>query len=432
MKKQKIEVGTGYEPREHQVLAHHGMANSRFSILVCHRRFGKTVLAVNALIDSAIRFKGGDGRFAYIAPYYGQAKKVAWAYFKEFTHMLHEIRYNESELSVIFQNGSIITLYGADNPDSLRGIYLDGVVMDEVADMKPNVWGEVIRPTLADRQGWALFIGTPKGINLFYEMYERAKSDPTWYTAIYRADETGILPQEELEAARREMSESQYAQEFLCDFAASNDDVVIPVSMALEASKRSYHDVEIKGGFKAVGVDVARYGNDSSVIVRRQGLKMYEPIIYDDISNTDFANAIMQVIRDFEPEAVNIDAGRGEGVIDVLRSNRYRVNEIHFGSTKGVSKFYRNKRAEMWHNVRKWIEVGGAIPDNKQLIGELGAQTYSMQNDVFTLTSKEKMRKDGIPSPDIADALALTFAVKRPMRHNTIKKTGGGLKTRSR
>jgi len=429
----EVMVPTGYSPRKHQIEAHLGMAKSRFSILVCHRRFGKTVLAVNALINGALSFHGTDGRFAYLAPYYRQAKKVAWAYFKEFTHMIEGVRYNESDLSVIFPNGSVITLYGADNPDALRGIYLDGVVMDEVADMRPNVWGEVIRPTLADRLGWALFIGTPKGVNLFYELYQRAKSDPTWYAALYRADETNILHPEELEAAKREMTESQYAQEFLCDFAASNDDVLIPINLGVEASQRKLHDVEVKGGFKVMGIDVARYGNDSSVIVKRTGLKMYEPIIFNDISNVDFAHAIISHIRDFQPEVVNVDAGRGEGVIDILRSNRYKVNEIHFGGTKGVPSYYRNKRAEMWDNTRKWLQAGGVIPDNKQLIAELSAQTFSMSNDKFTLTSKDKLRKDGFSSPDIADALALTFAVKRPIRHTEIRKAkGGGLNTRAR
>lgn len=394
---------------------------------------GKTVLAVNALIDAALRFRGGDGRFAYIAPYYGQAKKVAWDYFKQFAFPVSGVRFNEAELSVAFPNGSVIRLVGADNPDALRGIYLDGVVLDEVADMKPNVWGEVIRPALADRYGWALFIGTPKGINLFYELYQQAQSDLTWFGDIYNVERTGIIPEGELAAARKEMSESQYAQEFMCDFAASNDDILIPVSLATEAASRTIHDVEVKGMYRVLGVDVARYGNDSSVIIRRVGLKVYEPIVIDDISNTDLAHIVMKEAEDFQPESINIDAGRGEGVIDTLRDNRLRVNEIHFGSTHGISRFYRNKRAEMWHRTKKFLEGGGCIPNNTKLIKELAAQTYSMSGDVFTLTSKDKMRKDGIPSPDIADALALTFAVNRPAGGVGIKKAeGGGLTSRNK
>jgi len=409
------------------------MASHRFGVLVCHRRFGKTVCAVNALISAALAFRGSDGRFAYIAPYYGQAKTVAWDYFKKYTHMIHGIKYNESELTVKLPNGAHIRLYGADNPDSLRGIYLDGVVMDEVADMKPNVWGEVVRPALSDRLGWALFIGTPKGINMFYELYQHALTQETWFAAKYGVDETDIIGDEELEAAGAEMTASQYAQEFLCDFAASNDDILIPVSLAIEASRRDIRPFEVKGNFRALGVDVARYGGDKSVIFKREGLLAYPPIVFDSISNTDLAAEVMKVAGDWNPEVINIDAGRGEGVIDTLRTNRYRVNEIHFGGTQGISKYYRNKRAEMWDNLRKWVVSGGCIPDDKRLIAEMGVQRFNMQNDTFTLVSKDKMRSDGIKSPDLADALALTFAVRRPMGNvagGNIRKVGGGLSTR--
>lgn len=429
----QIDASSGYVPHHVQVEIHDELTRHRFGVVVAHRRMGKTVFAVNSLHDAALHHRFGDGRFAYLAPFYGQAKKVAWDYFKQFAHMIPGIRFNESELSVIYPNGSKITLYGADNPDALRGIYLHGVVMDEVADMKPNVWGEVIRPALADKQGWAIFIGTPKGINLFYEIYQNALIDPTWFAKVYKASDTGILPELELMAAKKEMTDSQYAQEFQCDFAASNDDVLIPISLAVEAASRDIHDTEVQGGFCVMGVDVARYGNDSSVIVKRKGLKMYDPIIFDNISNTDLADAVMREIEHFQPEKVNIDAGRGEGVIDILKSNRYRVNEIDFGGTQGVSKYYRNKRAEMWDNMRKFLQSGGSIPNQETLKRELAAQTFSMQNDVFTLTSKEKMRTEGIKSPDIADALALTFAVRRSMsRGGPQKAPGGGLKTTKR
>jgi len=428
-----IDISSGYVPHHVQVEIHDELTRKRFGVVVAHRRMGKTVFAVNSLHDAALHHRGGDGRFAYLAPFYGQAKKVAWDYFKQFSYMIPGIRFNESELTVIYPNGSMIRLYGADNPDALRGIYLDGVVMDEVADMKPNVWGEVIRPALADRAGWAIFIGTPKGINLFYEIYQNALRDPSWFAKIYTAADTGIIDEEELIAAAKEMTESQYAQEFMCDFAASNDDILIPVSLALEAAGREIHDTEVQGGFTVIGVDVARYGNDSSVILKRKGLKVYEPIIFDDISNTDLADAVMREIEHFQPEKTNIDAGRGEGVIDILRSNRFRINEIDFGGTQGVSKYYRNKRAEMWDNMRKFLQSGGAIPHNETLIRELAAQTFNMNNDTFTLTSKEKMKKEGIKSPDIADALALTFAIRRSMSRGGVQKApGGGITTTKR
>jgi hypothetical protein len=112
-------------------------------------------------------------------------------------------------------------LLGAENPGTIRGIWLDGIILDEFAEMHPEVWGQVIRPALADRGGWGIFIGTPKGTNHFYEMYNRAKEDPDWFAAIYKSSETNIIPQSELDAAAREMSVEEYDQEFECSFSAA-------------------------------------------------------------------------------------------------------------------------------------------------------------------------------------------------------------------
>ena len=212
-------ISTGYRPRPLQAGIHRGL--KRFSVLVCHRRFGKTVLCVNELIDHAVRATRRSPRYAYIAPLYRQAKQVAWDYLKHYTEAIPDRKVNETELRVDLPNGARIQLYGADNPDSLRGIYLDGVVLDEYAQMSPHLWGEVIRPALADRAGWAVFIGTPKGHNEFWRKYRAACADEGWYAALFAASETGILPEAELEAARRDMTPEQYAQEFECSFEAA-------------------------------------------------------------------------------------------------------------------------------------------------------------------------------------------------------------------
>ena len=132
-----------------------------------------------------------------------------------------EVRVNEAELRTDFGNGHRITLFGADNPDALRGLYLDGVVFDEYAQMRPRIWSEVVRPALADRHGWATFIGTPMGHNHFYDLYQQAQGDDSWHTACYRASDTAILPQAELDAARAVMAPEQYAQEFECSFESA-------------------------------------------------------------------------------------------------------------------------------------------------------------------------------------------------------------------
>lgn len=177
--------------------------------------------AVNDLIDAALRCDKPEPRFAYMAPWFAQAKDVAWNYLKRYTAPIPGTKANESELRVDLPNGGRIRLYGADNYDRLRGIYLDGVVLDEFADMDPRAWSEVIRPALSDRQGWAAFIGTPKGRNAFFELYERASSSPDWIAIRLKASETGILPQSELDAMRAEMSEDEYARELETSFDAA-------------------------------------------------------------------------------------------------------------------------------------------------------------------------------------------------------------------
>lgn len=216
---EEIRVSTGYRPRAHQALIHQSL--KRFSVLVCHRRFGKTVLCINELVDRALRCELPNPRYAYIAPLFNQAKDIAWTYLKEYTRSIPGVETNETELRVALPNGAHVRLYGADNPDRLRGIYLDGVVLDEYAQMSPRIWGEVIRPLLADRQGWAVFIGTPMGHNQFWEVYDRANGDPAWYAGMFRASETNIVIPEELAAAKKDMAEEEYEQEFECSFTAA-------------------------------------------------------------------------------------------------------------------------------------------------------------------------------------------------------------------
>lgn len=208
-----------YKPRQHQVELHDAMDNSRFVVGVMHRRFGKTVAAINQIIKRAIECDLEAPRYAYVAPTYTQAKRIAFDYLVKYTQPLGAVA-NISELRVDFW-GRRISLHGADNPDSLRGAYYDGVVLDEVGDMNPKVWNEVLRPALADRKGWALFIGTPKGNNHFAELRNRAASSPDWGLIEFKASETGILDIQELESAKKEMGADKYAQEFECSFHAA-------------------------------------------------------------------------------------------------------------------------------------------------------------------------------------------------------------------
>jgi phage terminase large subunit len=210
-----------YAPRP-QFIAFHSRVE-RFACIVAHRRAGKTVACVHDLQRGALSSPKVRPRFAYLSPFLRQSKAVAWDYLRAAMAPLRAIgaTCHESELRVDYPNGGQVRLYGADNPDALRGIYLDGVVLDEYADMDPRVGSEIIRPALADRQGWAVFIATPKGRNAFYEVWKRSTTEPGWFSLMLKASETGLIPQSELELARRDLSEDQYAQEFECSFDAA-------------------------------------------------------------------------------------------------------------------------------------------------------------------------------------------------------------------
>ena len=214
-----IDIELDYKPRD--VFLDFHERQERWSIVVAHRRCGKTVACINDLIYKALMEGKEDGRYAYVAPYYSQAKNIAWDYLQRFAQPVLS-KANQSELWVELITGARIRLFGADNPDALRGLYLDGIVLDEYADMRsPRIWGEIIRPLLADRLGWAVFIGTPKGHNSFWDVYSNALNNPEWYVKTLRASQTNLLPASELADAAKMMSQDQYLQEFECDFESA-------------------------------------------------------------------------------------------------------------------------------------------------------------------------------------------------------------------
>lgn len=244
-----------YTPR--RVFVPYHSRKQRWACLVAHRRCGKTVACINDLIKKAATSSHKDGRYAYVGPLLSQSKEIAWDYLKRYSRPIQKAT-NESELFVELVNGARIRVYGADNPDRLRGIYLDGIVLDEYADMRPSVWGEVIRPTLADRQGWGTFIGTPKGHNQFYEvMYggetspsglNGAVSNPDWFTVTLRASETDLLPSSEIMDMRRTMTPEQFEQEAECSFEAAIQGAYFGKEMAQAERDGRIKDVPYEPG----------------------------------------------------------------------------------------------------------------------------------------------------------------------------------------
>lgn len=407
-------VRLDYHPRPWQLQVHREMTHNRFGVWVCHRRAGKTVAADATLVDAALRFSRRDGRFGYIAPFLKQAKRVSWAYLKNFTAPIPGRKVNEAELMVSLPNGSQITVNGADNPDGLRGDYFDGVIIDEFPIMKAEVWGEVIRAMLADRNGWAVFPGTPKGMNTFYELHERAKTDKGWYTDIFRADETGVLSPEELELCRQTMTDNQYRQEMLCDFTASSDDILITIDIVSAACRRAVvHEESLLGLPKVMGVDVARYGADATVICRRHGHVLYEPYELRGVDNMHVAGFVAKEWDSWKPDACFIDGGRGEGVIDRLRQLGYSPIEVNAGSTAQLlDPHYANKKTEMAVLAKQWLEECGVLPNHTRLKTDICGFSYNFggPGGKMQLEKSEETKKRLGHSPDFAASFFLTFA----------------------
>lgn len=406
-----IQIRLSYNPREWQKECHSNLR--RFSVLALHRRAGKTELAIMELLDKAMKFNLEMGQFFYVAPYLKQAKAIAWARLKQKVSPLVQfgaVEINESELSVKLANGSLIRIFGGDNPDAMRGVRLDGVVIDEVAQIKPEVWQDIIQPALSDRKGWALFIGTPSGINLFSELFFRSNQYEDWHSAKYTVYDTNAIDDDEVERLRRDMSETSFAREYLCDFSASGDDQLISLSDVEMASKRVIPNADYQFAPKIIGVDPARFGDDRSVIFMRQGLQTYAPIILRGIDNMQLAARVAAEIIQHSPDAVFIDAGAGAGVIDRLRQLGHDVVEVAFAGKASHNRFI-NKRAEMWFDLRDWLQSGGSIPNDHIIKQDLSAPIYFHNSSgKIQLESKDDIKKRGLPSPDIADALALTFA----------------------
>ena len=405
-----------YTPRTWQRECH--IKKQRFSVYALHRRSGKTELAIMELIDKAMKTDKELAMFVYIAPFLRQAKAIAWARLKQKIEPLRRtsvIDINEGELSVRFKhNGAIIRLFGGDNPDALRGMRLDGCVIDEVAQIKNELWSDIVQPALSDRLGWSLFIGTPQGINLFSELYYKAVNEEGWTASRYTVFDTDSLHPDEVTRLKRDMSETSFAREYLCDFSAQGDDQLIALADTEDAAKRIYQADHVRLFPIIIGIDPARFGDDRSVVFRRQGKQAFKPVVYRGIDNMELASRVANLIEEHKPDAVFCDAGAGSGVIDRLRQLSYDVIEVPFGGKAIRPDQYINRRTEMWWLMKQWIEEGGAIPNDVALKQELATPIYWYDNvGRRVLEGKDQIKKrlQGAGSPDLADALALTFAL---------------------
>ena len=254
---------------------------SRFRTIVAGRRFGKTFFCIGEIMQSAI--SGKDRNVWYVAPTYGSAKEIAWDMLINTIPFEYISKTNESSLTLRLINGSVISLKGAEKPNNLRGRALDFVVLDEFADMRPEAWYEVIRPSLSDRQGSAVFIGTPKGRNHFYDLWAKGMDGANdWSSFQYTTLQGGNVPPEEIEAARNDLDERTFNQEYCAEFVTYSGLIYYGFSREL-----SVFDCSDNGGTIHIGMDF-NLDPMSAVMCIRKGEKLYafdEIVMYG--SNTD-------------------------------------------------------------------------------------------------------------------------------------------------
>lgn len=331
-----------YAPRS-QFMDFHGTAK-RWRAIVAHRRAGKTVATINQLIKSAITCPHPEPRTAYIAPLYKQAKDVAWTYLKRFAGVIPGADINESELRVDLPNKGRVRLYGADNPDGMRGIYLDDCVLDEFADMRPSVLPEIIRPALSDRKGSLTVIGTPKGHNEFHKLWEQAKGDDDWFALMLKASQTRLVDEEELASARKMMTPEQYAQEYECSFEAAIQGAYWGKEMA---------KAEEDGRIGVVDVDYSMAVHTAwDLGVRDATAIWFFQILHGGVNVVDY----------YEASGVGLDH-----YSDVLREKRYPAGNCYVPHDAQVKEWGSGKtRIEQMQSLNM---VPVLVPDHRLMDG---------------------------------------------------------------
>jgi len=329
-----VKIDLPYQPREQFIDYHNRKA--RWSVLVCHRRSGKTVSAVNDLIIGSLECPHPRPQLAYVAPNYSQAKRIAWEYLKHYSEPLIE-QIHESELRVTLKTKAKIYLLGAEKAQSLRGMYLDGVILDEYAQIKPSVLSQVILPCLSDRQGWATIMGTPMGKNHFYDIYKRASNDPLWYSKILKASDSGIISEDELATIKSNMDLSDYQQEYECSFDAALRGAIYGVEIEKAEQERRIGEFALDPHLPLDVICDIGFADDTVLIFfqqHRDGILVHEvysnnELEWDHYLDQMDTRSIRDVYLPHDARAKNLQTGRSIVEMTIRRGYRPRVVPDH-------------------------------------------------------------------------------------------------------
>ena len=349
--KKRGAIDIPYTPRKAFLPFHN--RTQRWACLVAHRRAGKTVAAINDIIRAAVMSRTPLPLYGYVAPYRSQAKSVVWEYLKHYAQPII-VDSNEAELTVTLINKAKIRLFGADNADTMRGLGFDGIYMDEYGDFKPSVWGNVIRPALSDHQGWAVFGGTPKGKNQFWAIRETAgRLVNEWFLLELPASKSGLLPSNELNAARAQLSTDQYDQEYECSFEA--------------AILGAFFGVEMRAMTESGRICKVEYDADSPVYTA-----------WDLGFRDDTAIWWYQVVRD-EIHVIDYHAVSGATITDLVSVIK--------------AKPYECKRHYLPHDARAKTLASGGKSIIEQLAGHLGVNSLAIVPDLSVQDGIQAVRQ---------------------------------------
>ena len=324
--------------------------SARFKVVAAGRRCGKSYLAAWTLLINALQ--SNKGWTIYVAPTQNQARQILWRQLLEIAHpVIKKSHINNLDIELI--NGQTIGLRGSDRPDTMRGLSLNYVVLDEYADMKPEVFEEILRPALSDLEGPALFIGTPKGRNHFYDLYKYGQlaDDPEWSSFHFTSYDNPFLKKEEINAAKRSMSSYAFRQEFMASFESKGSEMFKEdwVQFGEEPEDGEYYVAIDLAGFEEVGKKKSkntRLDETAIAVVKVSHNGWFvKDIIHGRWDLGQTATKIFNVVRDYRPVSVGIERGIAKQAVmsplmDLMKqySRFFRVEELTHGNKKKTDR----------------------------------------------------------------------------------------------
>jgi len=380
------------------------------------------------------------GLYQYIAPFAKQIRLILWEgtdgtgrRFIDYIPKELIKRKLDQEMKIFLANGSMIQLCGSDNPDSIVGANPVGQVYTEYSLHKPGIWG-YMRPILRENGGWALFNGTPRGMNHLYTLFKAAEKNTEWFAQLLTRDDTQFPTLEDIEAERKAgMLESLILQEYYCDWTASSEETLIPLDKIQRAFNTHLVEADYSFAPRIIGVDPAyAEKGDRAVIARRQGRMTFPFEVYQGIDPMALAARVAYHLRTWRAHYCFIDAGRGEAVWSRLNQLGFeeRVVPVHFDGATTDDLFHR-KKDEIWGRMKSYIchpYNPPHLPEDEQLATDLSAPTFEINDrGKMQLENKKSLAKRGFRSTDLGDALALTFAEElneEPVLTDDMKRLG--------